>query len=93
LQPGLLIADEPTTALDVTTQAGILELLAELVDESGMSMLLITHDLGVLAGISHTINIMQTGSIVEAGPTENLFRQRRHSYTRHLFKASRHVAK
>jgi peptide/nickel transport system ATP-binding protein len=93
LQPGLLIADEPTTALDVTTQAGILELLAELVDESGMSMLLITHDLGVLAGISHTINIMQTGSIVEAGPTENLFRQRRHNYTRHLFKASRHVAK
>ena len=93
LQPGLLIADEPTTALDVTTQAGILELLAELVDESGMSMLLITHDLGVLAGISHTINIMQTGSIVEAGPTENLFRKRRHSYTRHLFKASRHVAK
>ena len=91
LRPDLLIADEPTTALDVTTQASILELLGELVSEDGMSMLLITHDLAVLAGVSTNINIMQNGVIVESDATETLFRHHRHPYTKKLFAASRHI--
>jgi len=90
LQPALLIADEPTTALDVTTQAEILDLLSGLVSESGMAMLLITHDLAVLAGTSHSISIMQKGQIVESGQTETLFRTHRHAYSQKLLAASNH---
>ena len=90
LQPALLIADEPTTALDVTTQAGILDLLGELVSEDDMSLMLITHDLAVLAGLSSAIVVMQAGRVVESGTTEALFRHHQHAYTASLLAASRH---
>ncbi|SIT05069.1 ABC transporter ATP-binding protein [Paracoccus saliphilus] len=90
-RPDLLIADEPTTALDVTTQAQILDLLAGLVRDEGMAMLLITHDLAVVAGIADRVAVMKAGEIVEEGPTEALFRRQAHPYTRELFAASRHV--
>jgi len=90
LQPALLIADEPTTALDVTTQAGILDLLGGLVDEGDMSLMLITHDLAVLAGLSRAIAVMKDGRIVETGETEALFRHHRHAYTASLLAASSH---
>ncbi len=91
LQPKLLIADEPTTALDVTTQAQILDLLRGLVDEAGMALMLITHDLAVVAGIAQHVAVMQSGEIVEAAETEALFRKRAHPYTRALFAASEHA--
>ena len=91
LQPKLLIADEPTTALDVTTQAQILDLLRGLVDEDGMALMLITHDLAVVSGIARHVAVMQAGRIVEAAQTEALFRKRAHPYTRALFAASEHV--
>ncbi|MFN3938289.1 MAG: ABC transporter ATP-binding protein [Gemmobacter sp.] len=90
LRPRLLVADEPTTALDVTTQAQILDLLKGLVAEEGMALLLITHDLAVVAGLADRVAVMQAGRIVEQGPTETLFRTRRHDYTRRLFAASAH---
>ncbi len=90
LHPELLIADEPSTALDVTTQAQILDLLKDLVDEQGMSLLLITHDLAVVAGLADHVAVMQKGRIVEQGGTEDLFRNMRHPYTRQLFEASSH---
>ncbi|NHF74143.1 ABC transporter ATP-binding protein [Paracoccus xiamenensis] len=89
--PDLLIADEPTTALDVTTQAQILDLLRDLVASEGMSLLLITHDLAVVAGIADHVAVMKAGEIVEEGETEALFRGQTHPYTRDLFAASRHV--
>ncbi|MBA4492011.1 ABC transporter ATP-binding protein [Paracoccus sp. S1E-3] len=89
--PDLLIADEPTTALDVTTQAQILDLLRDLVRSEGMSLLLITHDLAVVAGIADQVAVMKSGEIVEKGPTEALFRSQTDPYTRALFAASRHV--
>lgn len=91
LRPGLLIADEPTTALDVTTQAQIVDLLAGLVRDEGMALLLITHDLAVVAGIADRVAVMQNGRIVESGPTPDVFRQQAHPYTKQLFAASRHV--
>ncbi len=91
LRPRLLIADEPTTALDVTTQAQILDLLKGLVEDEGMGMMLITHDLAVVSGIADQVAVMQQGRIVEQGPTEALFRARRHAYTRQLFAASSHI--
>jgi peptide/nickel transport system ATP-binding protein len=91
LRPRLLIADEPTTALDVTTQAQILALLKGLVAEEGMSLLLITHDLAVVAGMADRIAVMREGRIVEQGPTEAVFRALGHPYTRQLFAASEHV--
>ena len=90
LQPALLIADEPTTALDVTTQAGILDLLGGLVDEGDMSLMLITHDLAVLAGLSSAIAVMKDGQIVETGETAQLFRHHSHAYTASLLAASSH---
>nr|WP_010395650.1 dipeptide ABC transporter ATP-binding protein [Paracoccus sp. TRP] len=90
LRPELLIADEPTTALDVTTQAKILDLLKELVRDEGMALLLITHDLAVVAGVADRVAVMQHGVIVEEGPTEQVFRQQLHPYTRALFAASTH---
>ncbi len=90
LQPDLLIADEPTTALDVTTQAQILDLLKRLVSEDDMGMLMITHDLAVVADMAHRITVMRHGEVVETGPTAELLRNRRHPYTRMLFEASTH---
>ena len=87
-RPDLLIADEPTTALDVTTQARILDLLRGLVRDEGMALLLITHDLAVIAGIADRVAVMNRGSIVEQGPTEQLFRHPSHDYTRSLLRAS-----
>jgi peptide/nickel transport system ATP-binding protein len=91
LRPRLLIADEPTTALDVTTQAQILRLLQRLVDEDGMGMILITHDLAVVADRADRIAIMRAGEVVEAGLTLEVFRALRHPYSRALFAASSHV--
>ncbi len=88
LRPRLLIADEPTTALDVTTQAGILDLLGGLVEEEGMALMLITHDLAVVANVAAHVAVMQDGRVVEADATEPLFRARTHPYTQALFAAS-----
>ena len=90
LRPKLLIADEPTTALDVTTQARILDLLAGLVEETGMAMLLITHDLAVVAGIADDIAVMRKGEVVEQGDTRWILSRKRHPYTRALLEASGH---
>lgn len=86
-EPKLLIADEPTTALDVTTQAQILSLLDDLKDRLGMGMLLITHDMGVIASHTHRVLVMYAGRIVEATDTETLFRTSRHRYTQALLEA------
>ena len=86
-RPELLIADEPTTALDVTVQAQILELLADLKQEHGMSMLFITHDLGVVRKIADRVCVMTQGRIVEAGPTRDIFENPQHEYTKHLLAA------
>jgi peptide/nickel transport system ATP-binding protein len=79
--PRLLIADEPTTALDVTIQAQILALLKELVDETGTALVLITHDLGVVAGLCDQVHVMYSGRIVETAPRRELFAAPRHPYT------------
>lgn len=86
-QPKLLIADEPTTALDVTIQAQILDLLKKLKDEAGMSIVLITHDLGVVASLSNRINVMYGGRIMEEGLTDEIFYSPKHPYTRALLNA------
>ncbi len=86
-EPDLLIADEPTTALDVTVQAQILELLNELKRESGLSMLLITHDLGIVRKMAERVCVMTKGEIVEAGKTEDIFQSPQHAYTKHLLAA------
>jgi peptide/nickel transport system ATP-binding protein len=80
-RPRLLIADEPTTALDVTIQAQILELLKELVRDSGTALIMITHDLGVVAGMCDTINVLYAGRVVETARRKELFADRRHPYT------------
>ena len=79
--PKVLIADEPTTALDVTIQAQILDLMREVVAENNMALILITHDLGVVAGICERKNVMYAGRFVETAPTEELFARPRHPYT------------
>ena len=86
-EPQLLIADEPTTALDVTVQAQILELLARLKQKNGMSMLFITHDLGIVRKIADRVCVMTKGKIVETGPTREIFANPQHAYTRHLLAA------
>jgi peptide/nickel transport system ATP-binding protein len=91
LRPLLLIADEPTTALDVTTQAQILKLLSRLVDEDRMGMMLITHDLAVVAGNADRIAIMRQGEVVESGETLDVFRNMTHPYSKALFAASSHL--
>ncbi len=91
LRPRLLIADEPTTALDVTTQAEILDLLKRLVREDGMGLMLISHDLAVVADIADDIVIMKDGRIVECGAASRIFREMKHPYTRALYEASSHV--
>jgi microcin C transport system ATP-binding protein len=85
--PDLLIADEPTTALDVTVQAQILKLLQELQKETGMALLLITHDLGIVRHMAKRVCVMQKGKIVEAGETAGLFAHPRHAYTKQLLAA------
>jgi peptide/nickel transport system ATP-binding protein len=82
--PNLLIADEPTTALDVTIQAQILDLLRRLQREIGMSILFITHNLGVVAEIAHDVVVMYTGRVVEKSPVAGLFEHQKHPYTRGL---------
>ena len=86
-EPDLLIADEPTTALDVTIQAQILELLKELQEKLGMSILLITHDLGIVRKMADRVCVMKEGQIVEQGPTEKIFSQPEHPYTQKLLAA------
>ncbi|WP_170376290.1 ABC transporter ATP-binding protein [Ruegeria atlantica] len=90
LRPKLLIADEPTTALDVTTQAQILDLLKGLAREYGMGLLMITHDLAVVADMADQIVVMRHGEVVESGATIDLLNNMQHPYTRKLFQASGH---
>lgn len=85
--PKLLIADEPTTALDVTIQAQIVDLVRRLRDEFGMAIIWITHDLGVVAGLADTIQVMYGGKIMERGPVEAVFSDTRHPYTLGLLKS------
>ncbi|HXC90064.1 MAG TPA: ABC transporter ATP-binding protein [Stellaceae bacterium] len=86
-RPALLIADEPTTALDVTIQAQILKLVRELQHEFGMAVLLITHDLGVVANVAEEIVVMYRGEVVESGTLDDIFRQPEHPYLRALLRA------
>ena len=86
-QPKLLIADEPTTALDVTIQAQVLKLLRDTQQKTGMALLLITHDLGVVAQMAHQVGVMYAGQIIEQAPREQLFARPAHPYTQKLFAA------
>jgi oligopeptide/dipeptide ABC transporter ATP-binding protein len=86
-RPKLLIADEPTTALDVTIQAQILSLLAELQRETGMAVMLITHDLGVIAQVVRRVAVMYAGRVVETGPVAPVFAEPAHPYTRALLRS------
>ena len=86
-EPQLLIADEPTTALDVTTQANILDLISDLQDDSGMSVLFITHDLGVVAEIADEVVVMYLGRDVESGAVDSIFHEPKHPYTRALLQS------
>ena len=85
--PDILIADEPTTALDVTIQDQILELIQNLVDEEGMALILISHDLGVIAENTEKVAVMYGGAVVESGPTDQIFGNLAHPYTQGLFAA------
>ena len=85
--PRILIADEPTTALDVTTQAQVLDLLRSLQRERGLSVILITHDMGVIAEMADDVAVMYLGRIVERGPVEQIFHAPRHPYTRALLRS------
>jgi peptide/nickel transport system ATP-binding protein len=85
--PQLLIADEPTTALDVTTQAQILELLADLQEQNGMAIMLITHNLGVVAEMADDVVVMYLGRVVEEGPVDEIFYAPKHPYTQLLLKS------
>ncbi|QPH52261.1 ABC transporter ATP-binding protein [Pontivivens ytuae] len=93
LRPKLLIADEPTTALDVTTQAGILDLLKRLAREDGMGLILITHDLAVVADMADRIAVMKDGRVVESGAAVRVLTAPTHAYTRDLLAASTHQPK
>ena len=86
-EPKLLIADEPTTALDVTIQAQILELMMELKDKLGMAIIMITHDLGIVASMCEKIAVMYAGKIVEYGTTDDIFYNPKHEYTKGLIKS------
>ena len=84
-KPQIIIADEPTTALDVTIQAQILDLLKELQEETGAGIILITHDLGVVAEVADRVAVMYAGQIIEEASVEELFTNPKHPYTRSLF--------
>ena len=86
--PDLLIADEPTTALDVTVQAEVLDLIRELQAERRMGVVLVTHNFGVVADLCDTVAVMQSGRIVETAPAERLFDAPEHPYTRMLLASS-----
>ncbi len=85
--PSLIIADEPTTALDVTIQAGIMDLLIELCETEEMSLILITHDLAVISQVTEKIAVMYAGKMVETGPTDDIIKNPQHPYTQGLIKA------
>jgi oligopeptide/dipeptide ABC transporter ATP-binding protein len=85
--PQLLIADEPTTSLDVTLEAQIVELFRDLQRETGMAMLYVTHNMGVVAKIAHHVAVMYAGTLVETAPTRELFRAPRHPYTKGLLRS------
>ncbi len=89
--PSLLIADEPTTAVDVTTQAQILELMGQLQDQYGMAIMLITHNLGVVAEMSDDVAVMYLGQIVESGPVDDIFHSPKHPYTQALLQSIPHI--
>jgi oligopeptide/dipeptide ABC transporter ATP-binding protein len=91
-RPRLLIADEPTTALDVTVQAGIVDLLAELREQTGMAVLAITHDLGVISSIADRVDVFYAGRVVESGTAGEVLGASRHPYTRGLLEALPHEA-
>ena len=86
-KPDLLIADEPTTALDVTVQAQILELLRDLNEQTGAAIILITHNLGIVAGLCRRVLVMYAGEIVEEGPVEQIFESPQHPYTWSLLRS------
>jgi ABC-type dipeptide/oligopeptide/nickel transport system ATPase component len=85
--PRLLIADEPTSALDVTVQAAVLDMLGALADDRGMSVLMITHDMGVVARFCDDVNVMYAGEVVESGPVADILTAPRHDYTKSLLAA------
>jgi oligopeptide/dipeptide ABC transporter ATP-binding protein len=85
--PSILIADEPTTALDVTTQAQILDLLRQLQEEKGLSIILITHDMGVIAEMADDVVVMYLGRIVDRGPVDDIFHAPQHPYTKALLES------
>ncbi len=87
-KPRILLADEPTTALDVMVQAQILQLLVGLADDFGLALVLVTHDLPVVAQVCERAAVMYAGEIVEEGPTDTLYHDPRHPYTRLLFSAT-----
>jgi peptide/nickel transport system permease protein len=89
--PDIIIADEPTTALDVTVQAEVLELLRELSEERGLAMLLVTHNLGVVADLCDTVSVMKDGNIVEHAPVDQIFESPQQAYTQELLQSSRRV--
>ncbi len=89
--PDILIADEPTTALDVTVQEQILDLIQDLADSSGMALVMISHDLGVIAQTAENVMVMYTGNVVEMGSTIDVFQNMLHPYTHGLFSAIPHV--
>jgi ABC-type dipeptide/oligopeptide/nickel transport system ATPase component len=88
VRPELLVADEPTTALDVTIQAQILELVADLQQRLGLAVLLITHDLGVVAGLCDRVAVMYAGKLVEVGGADEVFADPAHPYTRGLLNST-----
>jgi len=92
-KPKVLIADEPTTALDVTVQAQMLDLFKNLTNDFGTALVLITHDLGVVAGVADRMMVMYGGRCIEKGPTDTLFYEPRHPYTLGLLHSTPHVAK
>jgi len=91
-EPSLIVADEPTTALAVTVQAEILALLRDLRQETGVAMLLVTHNFGVVADLADRVSVMRAGSIVETGSVGEVFADPQHEYTKGLFGALLHNA-
>jgi peptide/nickel transport system permease protein len=89
--PEIIVADEPTTALDVTVQAEVLELLRELTRERGLALVLVTHNLGVVADLCETVSVMREGRVVELGDVHGLFENPQEDYTKNLLASSKRV--